>query len=151
MCVPKRRLDVSLSDPAMREWLLVLSHTSHGSPELRQRGLIAVLLRNHVSKRLMWRTAQRFWHVSYASFVWILLYFPKRQGTLLIVGPLSSPFKIQFSQVEPIIGLVQHVARSGCSLPSFKVFSISELPTSSSIIYGFLSRQGEHLDRQCNI
>jgi hypothetical protein len=78
----------------MRVGLLIMSHTSHGSPELRWKGLIAVLLKSHVSMRLIWKTAQNFWHVSCTSFLWMLFYFPKRQGTLFITWLLSSPFKI---------------------------------------------------------
>lgn len=83
---------------------------------------------------------QSSWHVSCTSFVWILFYFPKRQATLLLLGPCLVDLKSNSARWNSA-GLVQLVTRSGYGLPSFRVFDISELPT-SSVTYGFLANQG---------
>lgn len=146
---PERGMGTSFTDPAVRVGLLITSPTSHGSPELRQKGLIVVLLKSHVSVRLTWKTAQSFWHVSYTSFLWMLFYFPKRQGTVFITWLLSSPFKIYSSQVELSAGCVQWWWGQVVVFPP-----LGYLPSQNCLLlfpsYMVSSNEGEPLDRQCN-
>lgn len=122
-------------DPAVREGLLIPSHTSHVSQGLGLKGLIAVLLRSRVSKRFRALGMCHALHLYEYYFI-----FPKDKLPCLLLGPCLVDLKSNSARWNSA-GLVQLVTRSGYGLPSFRVFDISELPT-SSVTYGFLANQG---------